>query len=123
MSIKTQLNIFKEPLDECSCKPMTGYFRNGCCDTSELDKGSHTVCAIITESFLEFSKLRGNDLSTPVKEFDFPGLKPGDKWCLWALRWKQALDGKVAPMVDLEATHKKALDYVNMDMLEKNKLL
>ena len=122
MNNQTQLNIFQEPLEECSCKPMTGYFRNGCCDTSELDKGSHTVCAIMTESFLEFSQLRGNDLSTPVKEFDFPGLKPGDKWCLCAARWLQAERKGQAPKVSLTSTHKSALKIIPLDLLKKNAL-
>ena len=119
MSTKTQLNIFKEPLDECSCKPMTGYFRNGCCDTSELDKGSHTVCAIITESFLEFSKLRGNDLSTPVKEFDFPGLKPGDKWCLCANRWLEAFESNCAPNILAKSTNLEALKIIPFEKIKR----
>ena len=116
-------NVFGQELKICCTSPMTGYFRDGNCRTISEDTGTHTVCAIMTEEFLNFSASRGNNLITPIPLYKFPGLKPGDKWCLCALRWKQALDGKVAPMVDLEATHKKALDYVNMDMLEKNKLL
>ena len=116
-------NVLGKPIKMCSASPMTGYFRDGVCNTDETDSGTHVVCAKMTKKFLEYTKKKGNNLSTPNPQYNFPGLKPGDKWCLCALRWKQALDGKVAPMVDLEATHKKALDYVNMDMLEKNKLL
>jgi uncharacterized protein (DUF2237 family) len=88
---------------------MTGFFRDGCCDTSREDIGSHTVCAVMTEDFLEFSKARGNDLSTPVPEYGFPGLKPGDRWCLCAPRWKEALDAGRPPRVVLRATHAGAL--------------
>jgi uncharacterized protein (DUF2237 family) len=83
-------NVLGEPLDFCSIKPMTGFFRDGCCNTGREDVGSHTVCAIMTSAFLEFSKSRGNDLTTPVPEVGFPGLKPGDRWCLCAPRWQEA---------------------------------
>jgi uncharacterized protein len=89
---------------------MTGFFRNGCCDTSAQDIGSHTVCVVVTDAFLEFSRARGNDLSTPLPDFGFPGLKAGDRWCLCAPRWKEALDAKQAPRVVLRATHEGALE-------------
>lgn len=110
-------NIFGEPLKECSDDPVTGFYRDGCCHTGPEDKGRHLVCAIMTEEFLEFSKARGNDLSTPMPRFNFPGLKAGDRWCLCALRWKEAFDEGVAPRVDLEATNEKVLNYLTMDAL------
>ena len=87
-------NVLGEPLEACSIKPMTGFYRDGCCNTGREDIGSHTVCAVMTSAFLEFSKSRGNDLSTPMPDFGFPGLKPGDRWCLCAPRWQEALRGK-----------------------------
>ena len=113
-------NVFGEPLKLCSCKPKTGYFRDGFCRTNYLDQGSHTVCAIMTDRFLKFSKSKGNDLITPKDEYLFPGLKPGDKWCLCCLRWKQAFDEGCAPLVELEATNEKALEYVSLDHLIAN---
>lgn len=110
-------NIFGEPLLSCCNNPKTGYYRDGYCRTDESDRGSHTVCAIVTEAFLTFSKERGNDLSTPRPEYQFPGLKPGDRWCLCALRWKEAFEAGVAPKVDLEATNEKSLEYLNMNDL------
>ena len=110
-------NIFGEPIKNCSSDPMTGYFRNGCCDTDSSDKGLHTICVIITNEFLNFSKYVGNDLSTPMPEYEFPGLKEGDKWCLCALRWKEALINNVAPKVILEATNEKALEIVDLNDL------
>jgi uncharacterized protein len=104
-------NVFGGPLEPCSLAPVTGFFRNGCCDTSMEDIGSHTVCVLLTEEFLSFSKSRGNDLSTPVPAYGFPGLKPGDRWCLCAPRWQEALDAGCAPRVVLRATHEGALDY------------
>jgi uncharacterized protein (DUF2237 family) len=98
---------------------MTGFFRNGCCDTSPGDLGSHTVCAVMTAEFLEFSKSKGNDLSSPMPEFGFPGLKPGDRWCLCAPRWREAFDAGRAPRVVLRATHEGALDYCNLTDLKK----
>jgi uncharacterized protein (DUF2237 family) len=98
-------NVLGEPLGSCSMDPVTGFFRNGCCETGPEDVGMHTVCAVMTAEFLEFSELVGNDLSTPRPEFGFPGLQPGDRWCLCAPRWKEALDAGVAPPVVLEATH------------------
>ena len=93
---------------------MTGFFRNGCCDTAAEDVGSHTVCVVMTAEVLEFSRLRGNDLSTPMPEYGFPGLKPGDRWCLCAPRWKEAFDAGQAPRVVLRATHQGALDYCSL---------
>mgnify|MGYP003310954985 CR=1 FL=1 len=116
MSEKKQLNINNMPIEPCSLDPLTGFYRNGCCDTGDNDRGIHTVCVILTEEFLEFSKNVGNDLSTPQGN-SFPGLKPGDKWCVCALRWKEAFDAGCAPEVILEATHEKSLDYVNLDDL------
>ena len=98
-------NVLGEKLQSCSERPVTGFFRDGCCNTSPEDAGVHTVCAVMTAEFLEFSKARGNDLSTPVPEFGFPGLQPGDRWCLCAPRWREALDAGCAPRVVLGATH------------------
>lgn len=113
------LNIFGEKLKTCSEKPLTGYFRDGCCNTDTSDSGIHTVCAIVTEEFLEFSKAAGNDLSTPRPEYRFDGLKPGDRWCLCAPRWMEAFQSGKAPMIDLEATNEKTLEIIPMDLLLK----
>lgn len=110
-------NVFGEPLITCSEDPLTGFYRDGCCETGEDDKGTHTVCAVVTEEFLEFTKGQGNDLSSPVPQFDFPGLKPGDRWCLCASRWKEAYEAGSAPKVVLEATEEKTLEYVPLDTL------
>jgi len=118
-----QVNVFGEPLADCSQSPKTGWFRSGCCETDASDVGSHTVCAVMTAEFLEFSRSRGNDLSTPRPEFGFPGLKPGDRWCLCALRWKEAYEAGVAPPVILESTHQQALDYVSLEALQQNALI
>ena len=99
-----KLNVLGEPLASCSESPLTGYYRDGCCNTERADSGSHTVCIRVTADFLRFSRDRGNDLSTPHAEFDFPGLHPGDQWCLCASRWKEALEAGVAPLVVLQAT-------------------
>src|SRR6266446_8104899 len=99
------VNVLGGRLEICSLKPMTGFFRNGCCDTSDQDVGSHTVCAVMTAEFLKFSKSRGNDLSTPMPDFGFKGLKPGDRWCLCAPRWQEAFAAGQAPRVVLLATH------------------
>ena len=107
-------NVFGEPLITCSNEPITGYFRDGCCNTDETDAGLHTVCIVVTEKFLQFSLAAGNDLSTPFPQFNFPGLKVGDKWCLCALRWKEAFQNNSAPMVVLEATNEKTLDVISM---------
>jgi uncharacterized protein len=113
-------NVLGEPLQPCSTKPMTGFFRNGCCDTGAQDAGSHTVCVVVTAAFLEFSRSRGNDLSTPLPDFGFSGLKAGDRWCLCAPRWKEALDAKQAPRVVLRATHEGALEYCSLADLKSH---
>lgn len=115
-------NVFGSDLITCSESPITGFYRDGCCNTGQQDKGVHTVCAIMTEEFLEFSKSRGNDLSTPMPQWNFPGLKPGDRWCLCAARWLEAYKAGKAPKVKLEATHEKTLDIVEMDMLLEHAL-
>jgi len=113
------LNVFDEALDSCSEQPLTGFFRDGCCNTSDQDVGSHTVCVQVTADFLEFSRFRGNDLSTPQPEFGFPGLAPGDRWCLCAARWLEAHEHGMAPKVYLRRTHKRALEIVPMATLRK----
>jgi uncharacterized protein (DUF2237 family) len=113
------LNVFDEALESCSEQPLTGFFRDGCCNTSDQDAGSHTVCVKVTADFLEFSRFRGNDLSTPQPEFGFPGLKPGDRWCLCAARWLEAHEHGMAPRVYLRGTHKRALEIVPMATLRK----
>lgn len=110
-------NVFGEPIKDCSHDPLTGFYRNGCCDTEVEDHGKHTVCAIMTDEFLHFSKSKGNDLSTPLPQFDFPGLKAGNRWCLCVLRWKEAYDEGMAPFVDLEATNEKSLNFVAIENL------
>ncbi|MEM1385359.1 MAG: DUF2237 domain-containing protein [Pseudomonadota bacterium] len=117
--IDASVNILGEPLSPCSLDPMTGFFRNGCCDTSPLDRGSHTVCAVMTAEFLAFSKARGNDLSTPRPEFGFAGLKPGDQWCLCAARFLEAYQAGKAPRVRLVSTHRRALDIVPIEALRE----
>ena len=119
MSEEDQLNIFNEPLEACSFDPVTGFFRSGCCETSKLDKGSHTVCAIMTEEFLKFSKSKGNDLSTPVPAFDFPGLNSGDRWCLCAARWLEAYEAGSAPSIIARATHRRALEIIPMEAMKE----
>ena len=110
-------NILGTNLKCCGTKPMTGYFRDGFCRTTETDRGRHVVACIVNEKFLHFTRQMGNDLSSPNPMYSFPGLKPGDKWCVCALRWKEAFDAGCAPEVILEATHEKSLDYVNLDDL------
>jgi len=112
------LNVLGAALAPCSTDPLTGFFRNGACDTCAEDRGSHTVCAVMTAEFLAFSKYVGNDLSTPRPEFHFPGLKPGDSWCLCAARFLQAHEEGCAPQVNLDATHARALDIVPLDVLQ-----
>ena len=113
-------NVFGEPLQMCCTKPMTGYFRDGLCRTISEDRGTHTVCAIMTNDFLAFSALQGNDLITPMPYYEFPGLKEGDKWCLCASRWVEAEKAGKAPKVILEATHEKTLEYTTIDTLIKH---
>ena len=119
MSKAEVISIFGDKIEACCHDPVTGYFRDGFCNTDEHDFGSHVVCAEITEDFLIFSKAMGNDLSTPRPEFNCPGLKEGDRWCLCALRWKEAYDAGVAPRVYLESCHLNALSYVTKDQLEE----
>jgi hypothetical protein len=111
-------NVLGGELAACSNQPLTGFFRNGCCETSAEDVGMHTVCAVMTAEFLEFSATIGNDLTTPQPDFNFPGLKPGDRWCLCAPRWKEALDAGVAPPVVLEATHEETLAITPLGILK-----
>ena len=111
-------NVLGEPLGSCSMDPVTGFFRNGCCETGPEDVGMHTVCAVMTAEFLAFSMQVGNDLSTPRPEFGFPGLRPGDRWCLCAPRWKEALDAGVAPPVVLDATHEEVLAITPLGVLK-----
>lgn len=117
-------NVLGGELQPCSvADPVTGFFRNGCCETSHEDVGLHTVCAVMTAEFLAFSRTAGNDLTTPVPESDFPGLKPGDRWCLCAPRWKEALDAGVAPPLVLEATHEETLAIAPLGVLKDNATL
>ena len=111
------LNVLGGPLEPCSIEPLTGFFRDGHCNTCAEDRGSHTVCAVMTAEFLAYSKYVGNDLSTPRPEFQFPGLKPGDRWCLCAARFAQAHDEGCAPQLDLAATHARALDVLPIEVL------
>lgn len=119
---KAQTNVMGQPLADCSHSPLTGFFRDGCCNTSAEDAGSHTVCVQMTAEFLAFSTARGNDLATARPEFGFPGLKPGDRWCLCAARYKEALDAGVAPYVFLAATHERALEIVPYEELKRRAL-
>ena len=112
------VNVLGGPLQPCSTSPLTGFYRNGCCDTDAEDRGSHTVCVIVTAEFLAMSKYLGNDLSTPRPEYHFPGLQPGDRWCLCASRFLQAAQEYAAPRVVLEATHRRALDIIPMKLLQ-----
>lgn len=114
------LNVLGSPLDPCGMDPVTGFFRDGCCSTGPEDVGSHTVCAVVTAEFLEHQKGVGNDLSTPRPEYRFPGLKPGDRWCVVAVRWLQAYqDGAAAPIV-LASTHARALDVIELEVLKRH---
>ncbi|MGJ5630480.1 DUF2237 family protein [Nostoc sp. CALU 1950] len=115
-------NVIDGNLEVCCNSPMTGFYRDGLCRTGGQDFGSHVVCAQVTSEFLEFTKSQGNDLSTAVPDFNFPGLKPGDRWCLCASRWQQALEAGVAPPVILSATHARALEVVSLDELKKHAL-
>lgn len=112
-------NVLGDRLQSCSEAPVTGFYRDGCCNTGPEDVGLHTVCALMTEEFLEFSRARGNDLSTPMPEVGFPGLKPGDRWCLCAARWKEALDAGMAPRIVLTATHEATLEVASLADLKK----
>lgn len=115
-----ELNVLGEPLQECGTDPMTGYFRDGCCTWAQEDPGSHTVCVVVTKQFLQFQRNAGNDLITPIPEYGFPGLSPGDRWCMVARRWLQAyLAGYPAPVV-LASTHQRALDIIPLDALQEH---
>jgi uncharacterized protein len=114
----TAKNVYGTELQDCSQQPLTGWYRDGCCRTGPGDVGLHLVCARVTREFLEFSRERGNDLSTPHPEWDFPGLEPGDQWCLCVQRWQEALHAGVAPPVVLEATHISALEFATLEELE-----
>lgn len=117
-----QRNVFGEPIEVCSLNPTTGFYRSGCCETGPEDVGVHTVCVEVTKQFLVFSKARGNDLSTPRPEYGFPGLNPGDRWCLCAERWQEALAAGVAPRVVLTATHEATLEIADLADLKRHAL-
>lgn len=120
--MEARINVLGEPLIPCSDDPVTGFFRDGCCNTSREDVGQHVVCVRVTAEFLEYSRSRGNDLTTPQMDFGFPGLKPGDQWCLCAARWQEALEAGAAPRVVLQATHAAALRVVKLKSLKDNAL-
>ena len=113
-------NVLGGNLASCCTDPMTGFLRDGFCHTNKQDIGTHVVCAIVTQEFLSFTKARGNNLSSPVPEYGFPGLKAGDGWCLCALRWKEAYEAGVAPPVKLESTHERALNYITLEALKSH---
>ena len=115
--MEQSVNVLGEPLKPCSYDPRTGFFRDGCCNTGGMDRGRHTVCVRVTEEFLAFSLRQGNDLSTPRPDYGFPGLRPGDRWCLCAARWVQAFSAGVAPKVVLASTHRATLEIVPLEML------
>ena len=115
-------NVLGSALVPCSYDPLTGYYRDGCCNTGDDDPGAHVVCVRVTAPFLAFSKASGNDLTTPRPEFRFRGLRPGDRWCLCALRWQEACDAGVAPPVVLESTHERALDHLSLSLLQAHAL-
>ena len=119
MEVYTSINVFGKELEMCCENPMTGFFRNGMCDTCKEDRGVHTVCILVTEEFLVYSKSVGNDLTTPHPDYEFAGLKPGDRWCLCALRWQEAYDNGKAPPVYLESTHQRTLKYVDFNLLQQ----
>lgn len=119
MDIDESLNVFGEPLESCSEDPLTGFYRDGCCNTSDADFGQHTVCVQVNQAFLEYSRFRGNDLTTPMEEFGFPGLKEGDRWCLCAVRWLEAYEHNMAPRVYLAGTHQRATEIIPLDLLKE----
>jgi len=118
IEVEESINVLGSELQPCSHDPLTGFYRDGCCNTGPDDMGSHTVCIEASQEFLEYSRFRGNDLSTPVEEFGFPGVKPGDRWCLCAARWYEAHEQGMAPKVYLLSTHRKALDIVPLEVLK-----
>jgi uncharacterized protein len=117
---QTQKNVLGGDLTSCSVRPLTGFYRDGCCNTGSDDRGLHTVCAVMTAEFLQFSASRGNDLSTPAPEYGFAGLKPGDRWCLCAMRWREAMEHGAAPRVVLGATNAKTLEVVHLEDLKRH---
>lgn len=119
MSRFGSLNVLGEPLAPCSTEPMTGWFRDGCCETQVQDRGRHIVCAVMTDEFLAFSRTQGNDLMTPRPEYRFPGLRAGDRWCLCLDRWREAHQAGKAPKVVLEATHQIALERIPLSTLQE----
>lgn len=119
MDMMKSLNVLGTELEECGVKPMTGFFRDGSCNTSKQDVGSHTLCAVVTQDFLEYSRERGNDLMTPQPEYGFAGLKPGDRWCLCAGRWLEAFKAGKAPRVVIRATHQACLQILSLDDLKQ----
>lgn len=119
MKMDESVNVFDEPLMTCGDRPVTGFFRDSMCNTCAEDVGSHTVCIETSKAFLEYSRFKGNDLSTPLPEYGFEGLRPGDTWCLCAARWLQAYEENMAPRVFLTRTHKRALEVVPLDLLKK----
>ncbi len=120
--IDEAVNVLGERLKPCAFDPMTGFFRDGCCNTGPEDRGRHTVCARMTQEFLDFSRARGNDLSSPRPEFGFPGLRPGDRWCLCALRWREAFEAGAAPQVVLASTHRATLKIIPLEALQAHAL-
>ena len=122
VSMEKQKNVLDSELQDCGISPMTGFYRDGCCNTGPGDVGTHTVCAIMTDEFLEYSKSKGNDLITPRPEFDFPGLKAGDAWCLCALRWEEARQAGCAPRVKLTSTNIKTLEMVEFEDLKAHQI-
>lgn len=121
-SMLPSVNVLGTELQTCSKSPMTGWFRDGCCNTDRRDRSLHTVCCQVTADFLQFARSRGNDLITPAPEFRFPGLKPGDRWCVCAQTWKNAAESGIPCPVILESTHEEALQVVSLDLLETNAL-
>lgn len=119
MSIDVALNVLGQPLVPCSFDPLTGFFRDGCCKTNAEDVGSHLVCAIVTDELLQFSLSKGNNLTTPIPAYQFPGLVAGDQWCLCINRWLEAVQANCAPLIKLESTHIKALEKVSLEILEQ----
>jgi hypothetical protein len=119
MDIDESLNVFGEPLESCSESPLTGFYRDGCCNTSDADYGQHTVCVQVNREFLQYSRFRGNDLSSPIEEFGFPGLKEGDRWCLCAARWLEAYQHNMAPKVYLAGTHQRATEIIPLELLKE----
>ena len=120
MQANDPINVYGEPLESCSDDPLTGFYRDGCCNTGAADVGSHTVCVQLIDEFLQFSKRKGNDLTTPVPEFSFPGLRAGDRWCLCAERWMEAHQADCAPRVYMRSTHTRALEIIPLAVLTRH---